>query len=85
LLLLWWIMHFVLWEMVQLVHAARSQRSALYLGMNSNVSHSNVLGEVTRMKDGCSKNLTCMRNVPPKCNKQVTTKQQARFSLTSIN
>jgi hypothetical protein len=44
-----------------------------------------VLGEVTRTKDGHSKNLTRTRNVPPKCNKQVTTKQQTRFSLTSIN
>jgi hypothetical protein len=44
-----------------------------------------VLGEVTRMKDGCSKNLTRTRNVPPKCNKQVTSKQQTRCFLTSIN
>jgi hypothetical protein len=44
-----------------------------------------VLGEVTRTKDGCSKNLTRMRNVPPKCNKQVTSKQQTRSFLTSIN
>ncbi len=27
--------------------------------------HRSVLGEVTQMKDGCSKNLTRMRNVPP--------------------
>jgi hypothetical protein len=47
--------------------------------------HRSVLGEMTRTKDGHSKNLTCTRNVPPKCNKQVTTKQQTRFSLTSIN
>jgi hypothetical protein len=47
--------------------------------------HRSVLGEVTRTKDGHSKNLTRTRNVPPKCNKQVTTKQQTRFSLTSIN
>ena len=47
--------------------------------------HRSVLGEVTQTKDGCSKNLTRTRNVPPKCNKQVTTKQQTRFSLTSIN
>jgi hypothetical protein len=45
----------------------------------------NVLGEVTRTKDGCSKNLTRMRNVPPKCNKQVTSNQQTRSFLTSIN
>jgi hypothetical protein len=44
-----------------------------------------MLGEMTRTKDGCSKNLTHTRNIPPKCNKQVTTKQQTRFSLTSIN
>jgi hypothetical protein len=44
-----------------------------------------VLGEVTRTKDGCSKNLTRTRNVPPKCNKQVTSKQQTRSFLTSIN
>jgi hypothetical protein len=44
-----------------------------------------VLGEVTRMKDGRSKNLTRTRNVPPKCNKQVTSKQQTRSFLTSIN
>jgi hypothetical protein len=43
--------------------------------------HRSVLGEVTWTKDGCSKNLTRTRNVPPKCNKQVTTKQQTRFSL----
>jgi hypothetical protein len=36
-----------------------------------------VLGEVTWTKDGCSKNLTHTRNVPPKCNKQVTSKSQA--------
>jgi hypothetical protein len=47
--------------------------------------HRSVLGEVTWMKDGCSKNLTRTRNVPPKCNKQVTNKQRTRFSLTSIN
>jgi Tol biopolymer transport system component len=44
-----------------------------------------VLGEVTWTKDGRSKNLTCTRNVPPKCNKQVTSKQQTRSFLTSIN
>jgi hypothetical protein len=47
--------------------------------------HRSVLGEVTQMKDRCSKNLTRTRKVPPKCNKQVATKQQTRFSLTSIN
>jgi hypothetical protein len=47
--------------------------------------HRSVLGEMTWTKDGCSKNLTRTRNVPPKCNKHVTTKQQTRFSLTSIN
>jgi hypothetical protein len=35
--------------------------------------------------DAQSKNLTRMRNIPPKCNKRVTNKQQTRFSLTSIN
>jgi hypothetical protein len=44
-----------------------------------------LLGEVTQTKDGCSKNLTRTRNVPPKCNKQVTSKQQTRSFLTSIN
>jgi hypothetical protein len=44
-----------------------------------------VLGEETRTKDGRSKNLTRTRNVPPKCNKQVTSKQQTRSFLTSIN
>jgi hypothetical protein len=44
-----------------------------------------MLGEVTRTKDGRSKNLTRTRNVPPKCNKQVTSKQQTRSFLTSIN
>jgi hypothetical protein len=38
--------------------------------------HRSVLGEVTRTKDGCSKNLT---------RKQVTSKQQTRSFLTSIN
>jgi hypothetical protein len=47
--------------------------------------HRSVLGEVTQKKDGRSKNLTCTRNVPPKCNKQVTSKQQTRSFLTSIN
>jgi hypothetical protein len=47
--------------------------------------HRSVLGEVTQMKDGCSKNLTRTRNIPPKCNKQVTSKQQTRSFLTSIN
>jgi hypothetical protein len=47
--------------------------------------HRSVLGEVTRTKDGRSKNLTRTRNVPPKCNKQVTSKQQTRSFLTSIN
>jgi hypothetical protein len=46
--------------------------------------HRSVLGEVTETKDGCSKNLTHTRNVPPKCNKQVTSKQQTRSFLTSI-
>jgi hypothetical protein len=44
-----------------------------------------LLGEVTWTKDRCSKNLTRTRNIPPKCNKPVTTKQQTRFSFTSIN
>jgi hypothetical protein len=47
--------------------------------------HRSVLGEVTRTKDRRSKNLTRTRNVPPKCNKQVTSKQQTRSFLTSIN
>jgi hypothetical protein len=47
--------------------------------------HRSVLGEVTGMKDGRSKNLTRTRNFPPKCNKQVTSKQQTRSFLTSIN
>jgi hypothetical protein len=47
--------------------------------------HRSVLGEVTRTKDGRLKNLTRTRNVPPKCNKQVTRKQQTRSFLTSIN
>jgi hypothetical protein len=47
--------------------------------------HRSVLGEVTRTKDRRSKNLTRTRNVSPKCNKQVTSKQQTKFSLTSIN
>jgi hypothetical protein len=48
--------------------------------------HRSVLGEVKRMKDGHSKNLTLTRNVPPKCNKQVTSKhQQTRSFLISIN
>ncbi len=47
--------------------------------------HRSVLGEMTRTKDRCLKNLTRTRNIPPKCNKQVTTRQQTRFSLTSIN
>jgi hypothetical protein len=41
--------------------------------------HRSVLGEVTQMKDSCSKNLTCTRNVPPKCNKQVPSKQHSHF------
>jgi hypothetical protein len=47
--------------------------------------HRSVLEEVTRTKDGRSKNLTRTRNVPPKCNKQVTSEQQTRTFLTSIN
>jgi hypothetical protein len=47
--------------------------------------HRSFLGEVTRMKDRCSKNLTRTRNVSPKWNKQVASNQQTRFSLTSIN
>jgi hypothetical protein len=43
------------------------------------------LGEMTQTKDGHSKNLTCTRNISIKCNKQVASKQQIRFSLTSIN
>jgi hypothetical protein len=41
--------------------------------------HRSVLGEVTQMKDGRSKNLTRMRNVPPKCNKQATNKIISHF------
>jgi hypothetical protein len=47
--------------------------------------HRSVLGEVTQTKDRCSKNLTRTRNIPPKCTKQVTSKQQTRCFLTSIN
>jgi hypothetical protein len=50
------------------------------------IFHFLLLGEVTRTKDGRSKNLTRTRNVPPKCNKQVTTKQQTdSLSLLSTN
>jgi hypothetical protein len=38
-----------------------------------------LLGEVTQMKDGRSKNLTRTRNVPPKCNKQATNKILSHF------
>jgi hypothetical protein len=51
----------------------------------SKIQMTKVLGEVTQTKDGCSKNLTRTRNVPPKCNKQVTSKQQTGSFLTSIN
>jgi hypothetical protein len=44
-----------------------------------------VLGEVTQTKDRHLKNLTRTRNISPKCNKQVTSKQQTRSFLTSIN
>jgi hypothetical protein len=47
--------------------------------------HRSVLGEVTQTKDRRSNNLTRTRNVPPKCNKQVTSKQQTRSFLTSFN
>jgi hypothetical protein len=48
--------------------------------------HRSVLGEVTRMKDGCSKNLTHMRNVPPKCNKKSqASNKQGPFLLLSTN
>jgi hypothetical protein len=47
--------------------------------------HRSVLGEVTQTKAGRSKNLTRTRNIPPKFNKQVTSKQQTRSFLTSIN
>jgi hypothetical protein len=47
--------------------------------------HRSLLGEVTQTKDGCLKNLTHTRSISSKCNKQVTSKQQTRFSLTSIN
>jgi hypothetical protein len=57
----------------------------LVLSMKKGRHHRSVLGEVTWMKDRCSKNLTRMRNIPPKCNKQVTSKQQIRSFLTSIN
>jgi hypothetical protein len=57
----------------------------LVLSKEKGQHHRSVLGEVTWMKDGCSKNLTRTRNVSPKCNKQVTIKQQTRSSLTSIN
>jgi hypothetical protein len=39
--------------------------------------HRSVLGEVTRTKGRCMKNLTRTRNVSPKCNKQVISKSQA--------
>jgi hypothetical protein len=42
LLLLWWTMHFVLWERDGMSHSrCQVQRSAFYSGMNSNISHSN--------------------------------------------
>jgi hypothetical protein len=48
-------------------------------------STTGVLGEVTQTQDRNSKNLTRTRNVSHKWNKQVRSKQQTRFSLTSIN
>jgi hypothetical protein len=57
----------------------------LVLSKEKGWHHRSVLGEMTWTKDGRLKNLTRTRNVPPKCNKQVTTRQQTRFSLTSIN
>jgi hypothetical protein len=47
----------------------------LVLSKEKGWHHGSVLGEVTWMKDRCPKNLTRMRNVSPKCNKQVTSKQ----------
>jgi hypothetical protein len=42
LLLLWWTMYFALWEWYGMSHSCcQFQRSALYLGMDSNISHSN--------------------------------------------
>jgi hypothetical protein len=58
---------------------------SLALSKEKGRHHRSVLGEVTRMKDRRLKNLTRTRNVSPKCNKQVTSKQQTRFSLTSFN
>jgi hypothetical protein len=43
-----------------------------------------VLGEVTHMKDRHSKNPHIRDETSVKCNKQVTSKQEIRFSLTSI-
>jgi hypothetical protein len=42
----------------------------LVLSKEKGWHHTSVLGEMTWTKDGCLKNLTRMRNVPPKCNKQ---------------
>jgi hypothetical protein len=44
--------------------------------------HRSVLGEVTRTKDGHSKNLTPTRNVPPKCNKQASHNQTTNKILS---
>jgi hypothetical protein len=48
----------------------------LVLSKEKGWHHRSVLVEVTWMKDSCSKNLTRTRNISPKCNKQVTSKQQ---------
>jgi hypothetical protein len=54
----------------------------LVLSKKKGWHHRSVLGEVTQTKDGRSKNLTRTRNIPPKCNKQVTSNQQTRSFLT---
>jgi hypothetical protein len=44
--------------------------------------HRSLLGEVTWMKDGCSKNLTRTRNVSPKCMQQASHKQATNKILS---
>jgi hypothetical protein len=41
LLLFWWTMCFVVWEMLWVIRVARFQRSVLHSGMDTNISHSN--------------------------------------------
>jgi hypothetical protein len=62
---------------------AKSTIYSLVLSKEKGQHHRSVLGEMTWMKDRCSKNLTRTRNCSPKCKSQASNKQDSLSLLST--